>query len=76
MKVLEAKEACPINARGGLYVLIEGTQAEIYKGEADRLAVATANRLGWNGNGKASVGIPSREGIDLYTRTYWFYEKQ
>lgn len=76
MKVLEAKVANPINARGGLYVLIEGTQAEIYKGASDRLAVETANRLGWKGNGQATIGIPTREGVDLYTRAYWFHEKR
>lgn len=75
MKVLEARVAHPLNARGGLYVLIEGTQTEVYKGAADRLAMETANRLGWKGNGGGTVGIPTRKGIDLYTRAYWFYEK-
>lgn len=76
MKVLEAEVARPMNARGGLYVLIEGTQAEIYKGASDRLAVETANRLGWKGDGQATIGIPTREGVDLYTRAYWFHEKR
>lgn len=76
LKVLEAGVAHPINARGGLYVLIEGTQEEIYKGASDRLAVSTANRQGWMGEGQATVGIPVRKGVDLYTRAYWFHEKQ
>lgn len=76
MKVLEARVSHPANARGGLYVLIEGTQTEIYKGASDRLAVETANLQGWKGNGQATVGIPTRKGIDLYTRAYWFHEKR
>ncbi|MBN2981825.1 hypothetical protein [Cohnella algarum] len=75
MKVIEAKVSYPINARGGLYVLIEGTQTDVYKGASDRMAMETANRLGWKGDGQATIGIPAREGIDLYTRVYWFHEK-
>jgi hypothetical protein len=75
MKVLEAEVAYPINAIGGFYVLIEGTQKEIYKGASDCLAVETANRKGWKGNGRGTVGIPTHKGIDLYTRAYWFHEK-
>lgn len=66
----------PINAPGGLYVLIEGTADEIYKGAADKLAVETANRKGWNGNGRATIGMPSREGVNLYSRAYWFHERR
>ncbi|MFC0213867.1 hypothetical protein ACFFK0_15660 [Paenibacillus chartarius] len=76
MKVLEAKVAHPINAAGGLYVFIEGTQEEIYKGDADRLAVRTANEQGWNGDGQATIGMPARKGVNLYTRAYWFHEKR
>lgn len=76
MKVCEAREVYPINAIGGLYVRIEGMQQEIYKGEADRLALETANQKGWKGNGRATIGIPTREGVHLYSRAYWFHERQ
>lgn len=76
MNVLEARIVHPINAIGGLYVFIEGTQTEIYKGASDRLAVETANSQGWKGNGRGTVGIPTRKGIDLYTRSYWFHERR
>lgn len=75
MRILEAKVSHPINAMGGLYVLIAGTQEEIYKGDANRLAVETANEKGWKGKGKASVGISSRQGVFEYTRAYWFHER-
>lgn len=76
MRVLEAGVCYPINAQGGLYVEIEGTQEEIYRGAADQLAIKTANEKGWNGNGKATVGMPVRKGVALYTRAYWFHEKR
>ncbi|MEB3102878.1 hypothetical protein [Ferviditalea candida] len=76
MKVIEARVAHPINAKGGLYVEIEGTQEEIYKGASDRLAVRTANRQGWEGSGQATIGMPVRKGVNLYTRAYWFHEKR
>ncbi|MCD1261274.1 hypothetical protein B5M42_020955 [Paenibacillus athensensis] len=76
MRVIEAKVCYPINATGGLNVQIEGTSKEIYGGAADRFAVEIANAEGWNGNGRGSIGIPVRKGIDFYTRAYWFYEKR
>lgn len=76
MKVRETRVIYPINGRGGLYILIEGTQEDIYKGSADRTAIETANRNGWKGAGEASIGIPTRVGVQLYTRAYWFHEKQ
>lgn len=75
MRIKEAIVSHPINAMGGLYVLIAGTHEEIYQGAAHRLAVQTANGKGWRGNGKATIGIPSREGVFEYTRAYWFHER-
>ncbi|THF74380.1 hypothetical protein [Cohnella fermenti] len=75
MRVEESDVVYPTNGRGGLYILIEGTVQEVYKGASDRFAIDTANRRGWNGKGEATVGIPTRQGIDLYTRAYWFHEK-
>jgi trehalose utilization protein len=76
MRVLEVNVAHPINAIGGLYVEVEGSREEIYGGEANKLAMQTAYDKGWNGNGKASMGIPVKQGILLYTRSYWFHEKR
>ncbi len=75
MRIVEAKVSHPINAMGGLYILIAGTHEEIYKGDAHRLAVEIADGNGWKGDGKATVGIPSREGVFEYTRAYWFHER-
>jgi hypothetical protein len=76
MRIVEANICYPINSMGGLYVEIEGTREEIYDGESDRLAVQTANEKGWNGGGQAQIGIPVRQGVFLYTRSYWFHEKR
>ncbi|MFC4767184.1 hypothetical protein [Effusibacillus consociatus] len=75
MHVIEARYVNPINAMAGLYVSIEGTREEIYGSQADELAIRTANKKGWNGNGKATVGIPVQKGVRTYTKAYWFYER-
>ncbi|MBB6732787.1 hypothetical protein [Cohnella zeiphila] len=75
MRVKEVGVHQRVNAQGGLYVQIEGTGQEIFYGSADRLAIETANERGWNGKGRSTVGVPSKKGIDLYTRSYWFHER-
>ncbi|MCY9668735.1 hypothetical protein M5X11_28070 [Paenibacillus alginolyticus] len=76
MRVMEASVSHPMNAMGGLYVLIQGTQEEIYGHAANDLAIRTANAQGWNGNGKSTVGIPSRKGVLPYTKAYWFHDRK
>lgn len=46
MRVVEARECHPINAMGGLYVLVEGTRGEIYGEAANGLAIKTAMEHG------------------------------
>ncbi|WP_420481870.1 hypothetical protein [Cohnella zeiphila] len=75
LRVKETGVHYPVNGQGGLYVLIEGSRQEIYKGKANRLAMETANQKGWKGSGQTTIGIPTREGIDLYTRAYWFHDR-
>lgn len=75
MRVIEAHFSNPMNAMGGLYVLIEGTKEEIFGKKADQLAMRTANEKGWNGYGKASSGFPVQKGLLTYTKAYWFYER-
>jgi hypothetical protein len=76
MQVVEAIVCHPINAIGGLYVLIEGTQSEVYSIAASHLAMEIAEKEGWKSQGKATVGIPSRKGILVYTKAFWFHERK
>lgn len=76
MRVEEAKECHPINAIGGFYVSIEGSNQDVYGMAAGQLAIRTAEEHGWKGHGKATVGMPCKKGVFTYTKAFWFHERK
>lgn len=75
-RVIEGpKVVRPINAQGGLYMLVmypQGRQIREFYPEAKRLAEAA----GFNSNGATTEGFASRVGLDSLTTAIWFHDQR
>lgn len=74
MKIVGSCFAAPINASPGWYVMIEGTQKEIYSPEPKKLAMKEADKNGYYPT-VSEAGFPSYYN-GVYTKCFWFYHKR
>lgn len=74
MKLIEGPKVChPINAIGGLYMLVlreRGKPLKDYYPELKRLAA----EHGYDPEGQMTVGLPSSYGTGTVTNAVWFHD--
>jgi hypothetical protein len=67
--------AHPINAPGGLYVVVRATGGHANGADVLAFAGEQARRAGYRPDGKTTMGFPSRRDPSTLTYAVWFHDR-
>jgi hypothetical protein len=75
IKIKECRESNPTNSLSGLYVQLLGSYNELSILGPDK-AKELANEKGFNPSGKTDMGYPVSYGLNTYTKSFWFFDRE